>query len=233
MLSTLSNSGFAFKYHRSSGGGPLAEYVQFTYTVTYPSGYNNPDGGDGSYRLVITSGASQAVIDQIDTSALPGKTTTLYFKTMVTSPNSDDGSSLFMLSANVGSYTNTALLSMVRTNTAGTNFSFVIGSNGVNYKETTLTGFPGYNHYTHVFLVIRATNELVAYVYDDTETQIHTSTTTIVSSVFGNDFDRNMANGRPAGPSGNGRKQTIKDMGWWQREISVAEMEAIVAANPN
>jgi hypothetical protein len=233
MLSSLSNSGFALRYRHSSGGGPLAEYVQFTYTASYPAGYNNPDGADGSYRLVITSGASQALIDQMDTSALPGKTTTLYFKTMVTNPNSDDGSSLFMLSANVGSYTNTSLLTMERDNAAGTSFNFVIGSNGVNYKETTLTGFPGYNHYTHVFLVIRATNELVAYVYDDTETQIHTSTTTIVSSVFGNDFDRNMINGRPAAPSSNGRKQTVKDMGWWQREITVAEMEAVVAANPN
>jgi hypothetical protein len=158
-------------------------YVQFTHdTSSYTSGHSFPDGGN--YRLVITSGACQAIINEMTTSSLPGKNTTLYFKTMVTSPNSADGSSLFMLSANVGSYTNTALLTMERNNAAGTEFNFVIGSNGVNYKETTLTGFPGYNHYTHVFLVIRDTDELVAYVYDDTETQIHTSTTAIVSSVF-------------------------------------------------
>jgi hypothetical protein len=224
------------KYYKAAGGGggaPLT-YEQFTYDASsYPSGYNNPEGPDGSYRLVITSGAAQALVNELTTTSLPGKTTTLYFKTMVTQANTTDGASLFMLSANVGAYDNTSLLTMERNNAAATEFNFVIGSNGVNYKETTLTGFPGYNHYTHVFLVIRDTNELVAYVYDDTETQIHTSTTTIVSSVFGNDFDRNMVNGRPAAPSSNGRKQTVKDMGLWQGEITVAEMEAVVAANPN
>jgi hypothetical protein len=152
---------------------------------------------------------------------------------MVTNPSTADGASLFMLSANVAAYDNTSLLTMERNNAAGTEFNFVIGSNGVNYKETLLTGFPGYNRYTHVFLVIRDTDELVAYVYDDTETQIHTSTTTIVSSVFGDDFDKTMVNGRPTVPSGNGRKQTVKDMGLWQGELTVAEMEAHVALNPN
>jgi hypothetical protein len=235
MLSMLASSAFTMKFYKpATGGGGSLTYEQFTYDASnYSAGYNNPDGADSSYRLVITSGAAQAIINELTTSSLPGKTTTLYFKTMVTNANAADGASLFMLSANVGSYDNTSLLTMQRNNAAGTQFNFVIGSNGVNYKETTLTGFPGYNHYTHVFLVIRATNELVAYVYDDTETQIHTSTTTIVSSVFGNDFDRNMVNGRPAGPSGNGRKQTVKDMGLWPGEITVAEMEAVVAANPN
>jgi hypothetical protein len=123
---------------------------------------------------------------------------------------------------------------MSRANSAGTSFTFVVGSGGVNYRETVLTGFPGANHYTHVFLVIRETDELVAYVYDDTEGQIHTSTTAIDSSVFGHDFNRNLFNGRTAVPSGPGRKMTIKDAGgWWQDELTVAQIEAVVAANPN
>jgi hypothetical protein len=103
----------------------------------------------------------------------------------------------------------------------------------VNYKETLLTGFPGKGKWTHVFLVIRDTDELVAYVYDYNENQIHTSTTTIDSSVFGHDFNRNLYNGRSAVPSGPGRKMTTDDAGWWQAELTVAQMEAHVALNPN
>jgi hypothetical protein len=207
-------------------------YVQFTHdTSNYTSGRSFPDGGN--YRLVITSGACTAFINELTTSVLQDVNVTLYFKTMVTAANSDDGSSLFMLSTGSSIYDNKGLLTMRRNNAAGTEMKFVIGSNLVNYKETVLTGFPGYNHYTHVFLMIKSTDELEARVYDDTEALIHTSTTTIDSSVFGNDYDRNMLNGRPDNASGNGRKTTTKDCGWWQKTLSVAEMEAVVAANPN
>jgi hypothetical protein len=87
--------------------------------------------------------------------------------------------------------------------------------------------------YTHIFLVIRDTDELVAYVYDYNENLIHTSTTTIDSSVFGHDFNRNLFNGRTERPSGPGRKNVTQDAGWWQEELTVAQMEAHVALNPN
>jgi hypothetical protein len=123
---------------------------------------------------------------------------------------------------------------LVRANAAATTMDFVVGSNGVNHREDLgLTGFPGVNHYTHIFILVKSTNELEARVYDDTEALVYSSTTTIVSSTFGTDFDRNMFNGRPDGASSNGRKQTVKDAGWWQKTLSVAEMEAVVAANPN
>jgi hypothetical protein len=206
-------------------------YVQFTYDASnYTAGYNTPDGGP--YRLVITNGTCQTMINELTRYVLQDVDLTLYFKSQLT-VGSDDGASLFMLSTGSSIYDNKGLLTMYRANAAATSMNFVIGSNLVNYKESVLTGFPGYNHYTHVFLMIKSTDELVAYVYDDTEALIHTSTTTIDSSVFGDDYDRNMLNGRPVAASGNGRRNTTKDCGWWQKVQSVSEMEAVVAANPN
>jgi hypothetical protein len=207
-------------------------YVQFTCDASnYPSGYNNPDGGD--YRLVITSGACHALIDTPFSTVLQDVNVTLYFKTMLTN-GTDDGGALFMLSTGSSIYDNQGLLTMARANAAATTMDFVVGSNGVNHREDlALTGFPGVNHYTHIFIMVKSTNELEARVYDDTEALVYSSTTTIVSSTFGTDYDRNMFNGRPDGASSNGRKQTVKDAGWWQKTLSVAEMEAHVALNPN
>jgi hypothetical protein len=203
----------------------------------YGSGYNV--GGDpGGYPITITNGTSVAFIDQLkpptgeNMTMLAGKTTTLYFKSKV-SQTSSDNAGLFQLSADVGTYTNTALLTFSRANSAGTNFTFVVGSGGTVYREDNVAGFPGANKYTHVFLIIKDTDELVCYVYDYLEAQIYTSTTTIDSSVFGHDFNRNLLNGRTDVPSGPGRKNVTKDCGWWQKALTVAEREAHVAANPN
>jgi hypothetical protein len=239
MLSALSSSAFGLRYYKADAAPAGPEYEQFTYTTAeYGSGYQNPDGPAGSYRLIITNGSTVAFIDQLkpptgeDMTALAGKTTTLYFKSQVTNSTSDNAG-LFQLSADVGSYTNTALLAMSRANSAGTEFTFIAGSGGVNYRETVLTGFPGAGKYSHVFLVIRDTDELVCYVYDYLEAQIHASTTTIDSSVLGHDFNRNLFNGRTAVPSGPGRKMTVKDAGWWQGELTAAQCAAHVALNPN
>jgi hypothetical protein len=207
-------------------------YVQFTYDASnYPSGYSNPDGGD--YRLVVSSGACHAVLDPSFSTLLQDVNVTMYFKSMLTN-GTDDGGALFMLSTGSTIYDNKGLLTLVRANAAATTMDFVVGSNGVNHREDLgLTGFPGTNHYTHVFILVKSTNELEARVYDDTEALVYSSTTTIVSSTFGTDYDRNLLNGRPDNAVGNGRKQTVKDAGWWQKTLSVAEMEAHVALNPN
>jgi hypothetical protein len=214
------------------------DYVQFNYTMEeYGSGYTAVNGA-GTYPLVVTNGTSVAFIDELrppngeNMTMLAGKTTTLYFKSKV-SQTSNDNAGLFQLSADVGTYTNTALLTMSRANSAGTNFTFVVGSGGTVYREDNVGGFPGANKWTHVFLVIKDTDELVCYVYNYLETLIYTSTTTIDSSVFGHDFNRNLFNGRTAVPSGPGRKMTMDDCGWWQKALTESECAAHVALNPN
>jgi hypothetical protein len=101
-------------------------YVQFTHdTINYTSGRSMPDGGN--YRLIITSGACHAIINELTTSSLPNKNVPLYFKSMVT-VNSDDGASLFMLSTGSSIYDNKGLLTMYRSGAAATSMNYVIGS---------------------------------------------------------------------------------------------------------
>ena len=233
MLSTLSNSAFGMKYLKTVDAAPVpVVYSEFAYTLNgqIPSQHSLLDSPD-PYAITATGGYCTISIDGLSSSSFTNVTKTVYIKSKFGTATNDTGT-LFMFVHGGSALDTGASLSMYKDSANGSQIKYVVGSNGTEHRNETITGQSG-SEYFHIFMVIRSNNTLDTYIYDESVTQKYSSTTTIVSSTFGNDFARWQYNGRLAYPATNARKITVGGGGTWSGELTVAEMETEVTANPN
>jgi hypothetical protein len=146
--------------------------------------------------------------------------------------NTADTGCLFLFCHGGSALDTGATFSISKDSTNGSQIRYIVGSNGTNHRDETITGQPTGYVYFHIFLVIGSDNTLKTYIYDESATETYSSTTTIVSSTFGNDFARWHYNGRVAYPDTNARKIKVGGGGIWSGELTTTEMEAEVTANP-
>jgi hypothetical protein len=171
-------------------------------------------------------------IDDLDSSSFTNTTKTVYVKAKFGTATNDTGT-LFLFCHGGSGLDTGKTWSMYKDSANGSQIKYLIGSNGTNHRDETITGQPSGSVYFHIFMIVGYDNTLKTYIYDESVTQTYYSSTTIVSSTFANDFARWQYNGRVAYPDTNARKLVVGGGGTWSGALSVAEMEAEVTANPN